>query len=199
MSLLLMLAMQASAADKSRAAEPITNPAQWVLTRDYPADALANNEEGTSQVTIAVDREGKVDSCTAKGESETLNIAACQLIRERARFKPALDQEGRPTGASVTRWVRWRIPAPQNGSAVSPAQADVSTMVTTMRLVVEKDGSVSDCRIAVTQDGKDMPAFNRCPSSFRERGTPMIDAAGRRVRTEVEVRTNLTRKPLPEN
>ncbi|MBN9787836.1 hypothetical protein DMP17_04435 [Pseudonocardia sp. TMWB2A] len=199
MSILLMLAMQANTVDRSRSVEPITNPSEWVLTSDYPADALANNEEGTSQVTLAVNGEGKVESCSAKGESEALNMAACLLIRERARFKPALDKEGRPTNATFTRWIRWRIPQPQNGSAVDATQAGVSTKVTTLRLVIEKDGSVSDCRIAVTQDGKDMPAFNRCPSSFRERGTPMINAAGQRIRTEVEVRTNLTRKPLSEN
>ena len=199
MSLLYMLAMQASAVDKSRSAEPITDPAQWVLSSDYPADALANNEEGTSQVTLTVNDEGQVETCTARGESESLNRATCMLMRDRARFKPALDKDGQPTNARFVRSVRWRIPQPQNGSAIGPALAGVSTMETSLHLVVEKDGRVSDCRVAVMQDGKEIPYVTRCPSAFRDTATPLVNASGQPVRTEVEVRTNLTRKPLPEN
>lgn len=92
---------------------PRNNPGSWVTTYDYPTYSLAYDEEGTTgfRLTVAVD--GKVSDCAVTSSSRfaLLDAATCKHITRRARFTPALDNDGNPIEGSYSNRVTWRIPA----------------------------------------------------------------------------------------
>lgn len=217
MSLLLTLLLQAGtvvppppaampnssdtkASDKARKVEPSGNPGSWITTGDYPADALRKQQEGTSNLTVAVDTQGKIESCTAVGPFESLNVAACTLIRERAQFSPALDAKGRPVKSVWTRSVRWRIPPNNNNNLHSPIDV-LRTMkvglTTTITMIIEKDGSISSCEDITEIDGKQQNATGPC-YQMPAKVEPLLDADGKPSRERIELRTEMTRKALQQ-
>lgn len=79
---------------------------------DYPSEALGRNQEGTVQFLLLIDEKGKVAGCHVAVPSgvPALDGMGCQVIRERARFKPALDRQRKPIRSSViTPPVTWRL------------------------------------------------------------------------------------------
>jgi len=79
---------------------------------DYPSEAMNHRQEGTVQFLLLIDEKGKVAGChilKASG-APVLDGMGCQVIVERARFKPALDAQGKPMRSSyITPTVTWRI------------------------------------------------------------------------------------------
>lgn len=79
---------------------------------DYPLDAMSANQSGTTRMLLMIDEKGNVIDCAVTESSgvATLDAMGCQVIRERARFTPALDANGKPTRDTVvTPPVRWMI------------------------------------------------------------------------------------------
>lgn len=79
---------------------------------DYPEDAMAANQSGTTQFLLMIGRDGAVMDCVVAQSSgiASLDAMGCQVIRERARFKPATDATGKPTvDTYVTPPIRWQI------------------------------------------------------------------------------------------
>lgn len=79
---------------------------------DYPHAALRAGIEGTVTVRISVAASGRVSDCAiarSSGSAE-LDATTCRLIRQRFRYRPAKDTEGRnvPDVAGGTQ--RWWIP-----------------------------------------------------------------------------------------
>ncbi len=93
-------------------ARPKNNPGTWVVTYDYPARSLANEEEGTTGFRLTVGPDGKVSWCsiTSSSGSANLDAATCKNVTRRARFDPALDDNGNPTVGYYSNRVTWRIP-----------------------------------------------------------------------------------------
>jgi periplasmic protein TonB len=100
------------APDRSRAAAARGNPQTWVTTDDYPSSAQREGAEGTTGTRLTVGPDGRVTDCQVTGSSgnTALDNAACANLRRRARYTPALDRDGNPTTATVTRNVRWQLP-----------------------------------------------------------------------------------------
>ena len=78
------------------AAEPAedaarANLASYVTDSDYPMGALRRNEQGRVGFDLDVSAEGRVTHChvTASSGSEELDLTACRIMLERARFDPA--------------------------------------------------------------------------------------------------------------
>lgn len=96
-----------------QAATPIGDPSQWVTTDDYPAAALAADQAGTTVARFDVNESGQIENCTASQSSGSaaLDAAACAALTQRARFTPAKDAGGRAVRSSMTRRIRWAIPA----------------------------------------------------------------------------------------
>jgi hypothetical protein len=99
--------------DRGRA---ITTPAQGDVSvfrdEDFPDEALSRNQEGDSSFLLLVDEKGKVAGCHVAGPSgfPVFDVMGCQVIRERARFKPALDARGKAVRSAVeTSPIHWRI------------------------------------------------------------------------------------------
>jgi TonB family protein len=93
-------------------AVPKGNPGFWVNTDDYPSHALRNELEGTVAFTLEVGVNGRVDKCTVTLSTgyEVLDSSTCSNIRRRARFDPALNEEGYPVPGKYSNRVRWVLP-----------------------------------------------------------------------------------------
>lgn len=93
-------------------AQPRGNPGSWVTQDDYPPRALREERVGTSAVAWDITTDGKVENCrvTSSSGSPDLDDAACKNITRRARYKPALDNNGNPIRSQASRRVVWRMP-----------------------------------------------------------------------------------------
>ena len=88
------------------------NPATWVTPDDYPSKALREELEGSSRFNVIVDKKGRVTNCAIVRSSghAILDARTCELVSQRARFRPALDENGNPIVSSYTNIVRWTLP-----------------------------------------------------------------------------------------
>ena len=80
---------------------------------DYPAAALRGNDQGTTGFSLTIGANGRVEACsvTSSSGSAALDQATCRILRSRARYTPARDQNGNPTSGRDSGRVTWRLPA----------------------------------------------------------------------------------------
>jgi TonB family protein len=79
---------------------------------DYPHQAALRDQQGSVQFQLLVDEKGSVAGCHVMRASgiPALDAMGCQVIRERAKFTPALDRTGQPVrSVYVTPPVRWSL------------------------------------------------------------------------------------------
>lgn len=100
---------------------PTGSLASLISEADYPGAALRNEEQGKVGVRLAVDTMGRVSSCSVfePSGSASLDAATCTLLKERARFIPARDANGRPVTDTFVQRINWRI----SDEADTPADA----------------------------------------------------------------------------
>ncbi len=101
---------------KAKKVEPArarANLASYVSDEDYPSSAARNEESGTTRFKLAVGPDGRVKECTVTSSSgsSALDSTTCRLMKQRARFTPARDSDGKPTGDTVANAIRWVLPA----------------------------------------------------------------------------------------
>ena len=79
---------------------------------DYPPSAQRSGDQGTTAVRLTIGTDGRVSDCsvTASSGSSSLDTATCSIIRRRARFTPAKDQNGGPTTGSYSQRIKWVLP-----------------------------------------------------------------------------------------
>lgn len=91
--------------------QPVKPPNLWLNSADYPADMLRTRQMGDVVLRLIVNTQGEVEAChfevTPPGAFE---LAACQGIRKRVRFKPALDSKGQALRTYWRQHVRFLIP-----------------------------------------------------------------------------------------
>jgi Gram-negative bacterial TonB protein C-terminal len=96
-----------------RIAVPPKGEVRRIFTADdYPAEALHQLQEGSSQFLLLVDEHGKVAGCHVEKASgiPIFDVMGCQVIVQRMTFAPALDGKGRPARSTyLTPPVTWRI------------------------------------------------------------------------------------------
>jgi TonB family protein len=95
-----------------RALSPRGTPGSWASADDYPRLGLINKWEGTTAFRLDVGKDGRVSDCQVTSTSgyALLDEATCRLIRRRARFNPALNENGNPISWGYASRVRWNIP-----------------------------------------------------------------------------------------
>lgn len=99
------------AVDKSRKATPANSVGSWANTGDYPDSEVRAKKAGTTRFSVTVGPNGRVTSCTGSGsDSPRLDKIACDKIKARAKFNPALDKDGNPTTGSYSNSIRWVLP-----------------------------------------------------------------------------------------
>lgn len=163
---------------------PLSNPAAWVTTMDYPIASLRTSEQGTAGFTVQVDTEGRVSSCKIKSSSGSpaLDEATCSLVTRRARFRPASDIEGRPKEGEYSNRVRWVIPV------ANPPQPGLVTISYT----VTAGGEVADCKVTL-EGGVTTQALmfaNFCKNGSKMK--PYLDSGGQPVARKVIVTNTIT-------
>ena len=143
---------------------PLGSSGDWVDTPDYPSDALRKGAQGTTRFELSVGVDGKVDGCTvtvSSGNTE-LDDTTCSLIRQRALFRPARNEKGKPTRGTYYSAVRWTIPATDAVPVPNRFSLDFDTLV---------DGSLANCSvISVTGKAADKMRLGpmTCPDGIYE-------------------------------
>lgn len=92
---------------------PLKGPEQGTISSyDYPTQAYRHGWEGPVGVDLTVGTSGQVTHCSIIVSSghDVLDQQTCALMIARARFKPALDQLGRPIEGHVQQRINWRLP-----------------------------------------------------------------------------------------
>lgn len=91
---------------------PKGNPINWANGSDYPAEALKFKYEGVTSFRVTVGANGRVTGChivESSGHRE-LDEATCSNVSRRARFDPALDEDGNATSGTYSNRVSWSLP-----------------------------------------------------------------------------------------
>ena len=96
----------------SQAAKARGNLPALFSTDDYPPSAIRSEEQGTTAVRLSIGADGRVSDCsiTSSSGSSSLDNATCSILRRRARFTPAKDQNGQPTSDSTSTRIKWVLP-----------------------------------------------------------------------------------------
>ncbi len=96
----------------ARAAER-DNFNRWAarIQEAYPSRAVRREIEGNVGVSVVINAEGRVQSCTVTGSSgePILDDAACEGMERYARYDPALDAAGNPTTGRDSLTIVYRL------------------------------------------------------------------------------------------
>ena len=93
-------------------ARPATGNLQGLVKADdYPDAAIWELQGGTVDMILLVNEAGRVADCTVNGTSgvAVLDAQACFVIKERARFTPAIGPDGKPARGMFRQRITWRI------------------------------------------------------------------------------------------
>ncbi|WP_334655956.1 energy transducer TonB [Sphingomonas panaciterrae] len=82
-------------------------------TSDLPEALFVSGFNGTVGVRYLVTTDGRVRDCvvTRSSGNATVDAITCRLIRERFRFRPSLDGDGRPVNAWIVENHSWEVEA----------------------------------------------------------------------------------------
>lgn len=91
---------------------PLTPPAGWFNSDDYPMTALMLGKSGVTTTDLVIDARGEVIGCgvTLSSGHFSLDSRTCSVFRQRAHFQPAEDARGCPVPSVWYQRVRWIIP-----------------------------------------------------------------------------------------
>lgn len=80
---------------------------------DLPGELLDTGFSGTTSVRYLVAQNGRVPSCevTRSSGNAVIDETTCRLIRQRFRFRPSLDGNGRPVDSTIIENHSWEIEA----------------------------------------------------------------------------------------
>lgn len=78
---------------------------------DYPGIAMLKDQMGSVAFVLLIDERGKVADCTVTETSgvASLDAQSCAVVKERAKFKPAIGLDGKPSKSSYFQRIRWRL------------------------------------------------------------------------------------------
>ncbi|MBO0748907.1 MAG: energy transducer TonB [Porphyrobacter sp.] len=159
------------------APEPLNDPLSWVTSTDYPPQALSEGHEGRTGFELSVLPNGRAFDClvTASSGWAELDQAACRLVPQRARFRPAYDAAGKTVAGTYRNTIAWRLPEAPN---IAPFAAQFVFVLAT-------DGTIHDCRVVSMTGEVPRGLLMNNPCTDRRRHAPYRDAAGRPVRKQV--------------
>ena len=119
----VLLFQDARDPEATRSAEPLGELRDWLSAAAFPASAFARDTQAVLYIHVAVDPAGRVASCEAdpmmRDADPALAARTCALIRQRGRFRHAIDADGRPV-ASTLRLSAWFAPPRPGGYAGPP-------------------------------------------------------------------------------
>lgn len=165
------------------------NLASLFSDEDYPEEAVLKREEGTVGFRLQVGPDGTVGVCTITASSGhvSLDSTTCRLLTERARFSPARDRRGRPTGDSVVGRITWRLPE------VELPPLEPSLEILTMRATPEGEvtcsttfnGTPADRQSCPRESTSDMVDWSRTSGKIIEQTVvTIVTPSGERERVD---------------
>lgn len=92
--------------------QPVSGDLRGILRpQDYPAVAIDRKQGGTVTLALLIDEIGKVADCSVVGTSgvASLDAQSCALVKERAKFQPAIGIDGKPAKDSFLQRITWRL------------------------------------------------------------------------------------------
>jgi hypothetical protein len=95
-----------------RSPQPRSNPGKWLTDNDYPSAALRAGKSAIVDFRLTIDERGTPVECgiqQAYSADPQFAVLTCNALMKRARFEPALDQEGRPVSSFFASTIHWRI------------------------------------------------------------------------------------------
>ena len=98
------------------ATQPLLENEGLFVQEDYPVEALQKGVEGTVHFVLDVGPSGRATVCRIEqtSGSELLDQMTCRLALRRAKFRPAQDENGKPTTGSWASSATWRHhPSPE--------------------------------------------------------------------------------------
>lgn len=92
-------------------AGPSGSLASVFTSDDYPAEALLKDQTGSVRFALLVDETGRIADCTIIETSgvASLDAQSCAIARDRARFTPGRDADGKPSKGAFLQRVTWKI------------------------------------------------------------------------------------------
>ncbi|MBB3862424.1 hypothetical protein GGQ88_003724 [Novosphingobium hassiacum] len=95
----------------SKKPEPMNPPSKWLKSSDYPKKDMLAGAQAVVNFRLMIDETGKPTSCKIQMATNTPEMSArtCSLILQRAKFEPALDNEGRSVPSYYIESARWVI------------------------------------------------------------------------------------------
>lgn len=168
---------------------PASNPGTWVSTKDYPPSALRVDAQGTTGFTLEIDAEGVPTGCKVTRSSgyDDLDSTTCAVMQERARFKPATDARGHAARGTWSSRVRWQTP--ENPELAIPQSRNL-----VFEYTIEKDGTISGCRVVNVENTPLDPCRGLSPGGF----VPATDDHGNPVRKVVTQQFTTTVADAPQ-
>lgn len=142
--------------------------ASWFSAGDYPIEAMRKGLQGAVTFEVDVGLDGKPSACriTKSSGEPILDQTTCDLIRARARFKPALDAVGKPIVGKYSTQAIWKLPA-----------ASMQTFHHAVMLDFSMDPDHPECRVEST-----FPALGNLPTCEQTLAqTSFIAALGKRL------------------
>lgn len=82
-----------------------------IKAEDYPGVAIREGQTGTVTMVVLIDEAGRVADCSIVETSgvAVLDSQSCAVVRERARFTPAVGANGRPAKQGFMQRITWRM------------------------------------------------------------------------------------------
>lgn len=180
----------------------VGSPEGWISVQDYPQDAVAKREEGVVNLSFKIASDGSAQDCKVlySDASARLRKLSCALIMERATYRPARDETGKPVASEDRLVVRWRLQpttvvvesqfggakpfsspsgwmTDNDYSAVTQGrgEADID-----MRFTIGVDGRIGNCATSQGLTGERSCALLKARARFvqprGERGEPLATA-----------------------
>jgi hypothetical protein len=90
---------------------PMSSPGTWLRSADYPTDSLMQGQQAIVRFRLMVDAAGRPTQCAVQSAiaKDDFGQVSCDLLKRRARFRPALSADGRPVASYYVSTVRWVI------------------------------------------------------------------------------------------
>ena len=95
----------------ARAPAPMGSIVGLFSTDDYPESAVDSNQQGDVRAEVEVSPDGRVSACKIIESSgfPALDQATCQVIEQRARFRPARNAKNEAVTGIWRQKVRWEL------------------------------------------------------------------------------------------
>lgn len=90
---------------------PSADLAQLFNSDDYPGFAVLRGQSGRVALVVLVDEQGKVADCTVTEPSgvASLDTQSCAVIKQGAKYKPAVGLDGKPSKSAVFQTISWKM------------------------------------------------------------------------------------------